>query len=274
MRITSADNPLVRRLRRLAESPRACREARRTLAEGIHLVECAAAAANIETVVLSAAAGPEARELGGKVAMQTGRRAVEFAAPLYDVISPVEHGVGLLAEITIPTRELPSALDADAVYLDGVQDPGNVGTLLRTAAAAGVAHIAAASGTSYLWAPKVLRAAMGAHFVLALYEDVAPGRLAAAFTGERLAAEAHARESLYSDGWGSGSVVWLFGSEGQGLSPAAAAAAQRRLHIPIDARVESLNVAAAAAICLFEQRRRRGERVRLSMSAGRGGSPA
>ena len=259
MRITSADNPQVRRLRRLAESPRACRESKRTLAEGIHLVECAASAARIESIVLSAAAGPEARALGDKVAAQAGCRVIELAQPLYDAISPVEHGVGLLAEVAVPTGELPTALAADAVYLDGVQDPGNVGTLLRTAAAAGVMHVAAATGTSFLWAPKVLRAAMGAHFVLALYEDVAPERLAVAFTGERLAADAHASESLYSSDWGAAPGVWLFGSEGKGLSPAAAAAAQRRLRIPIDAHVESLNVAAAAAVCLFEQRRRRDE---------------
>lgn len=258
MRIASTDNPLVRRLRKLAESPRACRESGRTLAEGMHLVECAASAARIETVVLSSTAGPEARALGSKVAAQTGCRSIELTQPLYDAISPVEHGVGLLAEIGIPTHELPSALDADAVYLDGVQDPGNAGTLLRSAAAAGVTHVAAATGTSFLWAPKVLRAAMGAHFVLALYEDVAPDQLAVAFTGERLAADAHAAQSLYSPGWGARPSVWLFGSEGRGLSPAAAASAQRLLRIPIDARVESLNVAAAAAVCLFEQARRRG----------------
>ncbi len=259
MRITSDANAYYRHLQRLAAGPRACREAGRTLAEGIHLVECAAAAkANILTVVLSEEASPQAKSLGESVAATTGCRALALSSRLYNTIAPVEHGSGVLAEIAIAQHPLPRALSADAVYLDGVQDPGNAGTLLRTAAAAGVRHVAAASGTTFLWSPKVLRAAMGAHFVLALYEDVPAEQLAGAFTAERLAADGHAVESLYAANWGMSPTVWLFGAEGAGLAATTATQAQRRLRIPIDPEVESLNVAAAAAICLFEQRRRRG----------------
>jgi len=259
MRITSPDNAQYRHWKRLAESPRACRESGRTLAEGLHLIEAAAAArAVVQAIVLSDAAGPQARALGEAVAAQAGCRRVELSARLYNAIAPVEHGVGLLAEIEIGRCDLPHALGADAVYLDGVQDPGNAGTLLRTAAAAGVRHVAAAPGTAMLWAPKVVRAAMGAHFALSIYEDVAPERLAAAFAAERLAADAGGGESLFAAPWGAAPTVWLFGSEGPGLSAAARAVAQRRLHIPVAPGVESLNVAAAAAVCLFEQRRRRG----------------
>ena len=258
MQITSADNPLVRRLRRLAESPRASRTAGRSIAEGLHLVECAVAAGvAIETIVVSEGANEAARELALHLTAQGACRHVSLAESLYDAISPVEHGAGILAEIVIEPSALPVAMVADAVYLDGVQDPGNVGTLLRTAAAAGVKHVAAAPGTAFVWAPKVLRAAMGAHFALKLYNDVGPGHLSAAFVGERLSADAHAADSIYSTAGGSQPTVWLFGSEGQGLSAAAEAVTQRRLRIPVDASVESLNVAAAAAVCLFEQRRRR-----------------
>jgi RNA methyltransferase, TrmH family len=258
MQITSPDNPLVRRLRRLAESPRACRTAGRSLAEGLHLLECAVAAGVvIETIVLSERANDAARDLARSLIAQGECRQVDLAAPLYDAISPVEHGAGILAEIAVKATPLPVAIAADAIYLDGLQDPGNVGTLLRTAAAAGVKHVAVAPGTAFPWAPKVLRAAMGAHFVLKIYEDVSPERLVAAFEGERLSADAHGSESIYSAAWGGQPTVWLFGSEGQGLSAAADARAQRRLRIPIDASVESLNVAAAAAVCLFEQARRR-----------------
>jgi TrmH family RNA methyltransferase len=258
MQITSADNPLVRRLRRLVESPRASRTAGRSIAEGLHLVECAVAAGvSIDTIVVSERASESVRQMAHQVTSRRDCRHVTLAASLYDAISPVEHGAGILAEIAIEPLALPVASAGDAVYLDGLQDPGNVGTLLRTAAAAGVKHVAAAPGTAFLWAPKVLRAAMGAHFALRLYEDVSSERLAAAFDGERLSANAHAAESIYSTDWGMQPTVWLFGSEGQGLSAAADAVAQRRLRIPIDASVESLNVAAAAAVCLFEQARRR-----------------
>jgi TrmH family RNA methyltransferase len=259
MRITSPDNPLVRRLRRLADSPRACRESGRSIAEGLHLVECALqAAAEISTIVISEDANPAARELAERAAALRSQRVVELARVLYDTIAPVEHGVGLLVEVGIPRPALPASTGADAIYLDGIQDPGNAGTLLRTAAAAAVRHVAASTGTAFLWAPKVLRASMGAHFRLSIYEDVAADQLPRAFIGERLAADADGVDSVYADMWGPGPTVWMFGSEGCGLSPAASNVAQRRLRIPIAAGVDSLNVAAAAAVCLFEQRRRRG----------------
>lgn len=258
MRITSADNPLYRRLRRLADSPRECRAAKRSIAEGIHLVEAALdAGISVDAVVLSEAADSVAQTLADRAAATTNVRRVVLSRALYESLSPVEHGADILAEIAIDTPALPRTQAADAVYLDAVQDPGNAGTLLRTAAAAGVRYVAAAPGTAFLWAPKVLRAAMGAHFSLAIFEDVAPEALTGAFSGERLAADANAQESLYATTWGGGPTVWMFGSEGQGLSAGSMAQAQRRLRIPIDARIESLNVAAAAAVCLFEQRRRR-----------------
>ncbi|HQR20151.1 MAG TPA: RNA methyltransferase [Burkholderiaceae bacterium] len=259
VRITSADNPLVRRLRRLADSPRACRESLRSIAEGVHLVEGALAAqVPVTAVVVSADATAAARALAERAAGACGTRVTELAQPLYDSIAPVEHGTGVLIEIAIARPPLPSGLAADAMYLDGVQDPGNAGTLLRIAAAAGVRHVAAATGTAFLWAPKVLRAAMGAHFALSIYEDVPPPQLAAAFRAERLAADAGGDEALFTASWGAGPTVWMFGSEGQGLGSATLDSAQRRLRIPIDPAAESLNVAAAAAVCLFEQRRRRG----------------
>jgi RNA methyltransferase, TrmH family len=258
VRIESADNPLARRLRRLLDAPRTGREAQRSIAEGVHLVEGALAArVPITAVVIGETAVPQVRALAERAAETAGVRLAEFARPLYDSISPVEHGAGLLVEIAISRPSLPKGLNADVVYLDGVQDPGNAGTLLRTAAAAGVRYVAASTGTAFLWAPKVLRAAMGAHFAVSIFEDVAPEQLLPAFRGERLAADAGEGEPLYTAVWGAGPTVWMFGSEGRGLSRAAAALAQRRLRIPVDPAVESLNVAAAAAVCLFEQRRRR-----------------
>jgi TrmH family RNA methyltransferase len=256
--VTSVDNPLVRRLRRLVESPRACRESRRTVAEGVHLVESALTAQiPLTAVVLRDGATDAIRALADRAAAANQTRVVELARPLYDAISPVEHGAGVLVELEPVERALPDSVTADAVYLDGVQDPGNAGTLLRTAAAAGIGHVAASPGTAFLWAPKVMRAAMGAHFALRIYEDVAPDRLREAFAGERLAADGAAAESLFDAAWGVGPTLWMFGSEGLGLSAPAMAAAEQRLAIPLASAVESLNVAAAAAVCLFEQRRRR-----------------
>jgi len=142
------------------------------------------------------------------------------------------------------------------VYLDGIQDPGNAGTLLRTAAAAGIQHVAASTGTVFLWAPKVLRAAMGAHFAVSIYEDVPPECLVTAYDAERIAADAGGGEPLYETSWACGRrygcSALRAGDLARSLRDCAAPAKD-----PIASAVESLNVGAAAAVCLFEQRRRR-----------------
>lgn len=260
MRITSPDNPLVRRLRRLADSARACREAGRTLAEGLHLID-AALAARVPILTLATRGSPSSQveSLIERVeAAEAGRglKRIELGAALYDSISPVERGVGVLAEIAIPATDEPLVTGEDAVYLDAVQDPGNVGTLLRTTAAAGVRRIILGPGSAYAWSPKVMRAAMGAHFVLRIAENLAIADVAKAFRGSVLAADVSG-DDLYGAEWGRGPTLWLFGSEGQGLGAEALAAATKRLRIPLAPGVESLNVSAAAAVSLFEQVRRR-----------------
>jgi RNA methyltransferase, TrmH family len=262
MKITAADNPGFRRLLRLAESARAVRASGCTIAEGVHLIESALdARIRIATLVTRgtplAAHGPLIERVQ-RSAVASGAdpaRLVELAAPLYDRIAPVEHGAGIFAEIEIPGAT-PSIAAADAVFLDGVQDPGNAGTILRTAAAAGVGRVIAGAGTAFPWSPKVMRAAMGAHFRLQIDDAATLEATAGGFAGEVLAADVEG-EDLFRADWGDRPVLWLFGAEGQGLSAAALRIAHRRLCIPLAAGVESLNVGAAAAVCLFEQVRRR-----------------
>lgn len=264
MRITAADNPTFRRLLRLAESTRVVRATGRTLAEGVHLIESAVdAGVGIATVVTRGAPVAAHGLLIERVQQSAAARGadpvrlIELAAPLYDRIAPVEHGAGILAEIEIPGAA-PVATAADAVFLDGVQDPGNVGTILRTAAAAGVGRVITGVGTAFPWSPKVMRAAMGAHFRLKIDDSAALEAVADGFDGELIAADVDG-DDLFAADWGDRPALWLFGAEGQGLSAAALRLAHRRLRIPLAAGVESLNVGAAAAVFLFEQvRRRRG----------------
>ncbi len=255
--VTSAANPGFRAWLRLAQHPREARGQGRALAEGLHLARSALdASTTIEAVLLrQGTADPEAKRLAEE-AMAVGAAGYELAAPLYERVSPVEHGAGVMLVVTVPAPPLPSGARHDLVYLDGVQDPGNVGTLLRTAAAAGVRDVLAGPTTAALWAPKTLRAGQGAQFRLRLREQVAADSLPGTLEGTWIGADAHSGEPLWSARLPAGPVGWIFGGEGAGLSAAARAACQRLVSIPIDRRVESLNVAAAAAVCLFERRRR------------------
>jgi TrmH family RNA methyltransferase len=158
----------------------------------------------------------------------------------------------------------PGALEAPAVLetclmLEDLQDPGNLGSILRTAAAAGVRQVFLSRHSVHCWSPRVLRAGMGAHFALAIYEQAELPALIGRFPGTVVATDARARRSLYELDL-TGPVAFLFGNEGAGLSPVLARAAHVTAAIPIARGVESLNVAAAAAVALFERVRQTGAR--------------
>lgn len=255
--ITSAANALYKGWLRLATQPRETRLRQRALAEGLHLAQAAIdAAASIESVLLrQGARGTEVERLAA-AALATGADGYELSPALYDRISPAEHGAGLMLVVAVSTHPLPARTTLDVIFLDGVQDPGNVGTLLRTAAAAGVRDVLASPSTAALWAPRTLRAGQGAQFRLRLHESVTAESLSR-ITGCRwVGADARGGEPLWQAPLPAGPIGWVFGGEGAGLSAAARARCERLVWIPVDSAVESLNVAAAAAVCLFERRRR------------------
>ena len=140
--------------------------------------------------------------------------------------------------------------------LDGVQDAGNAGSMLRSAAAAGIQHAFCMPGTANAWSAKVLRAAMGAHFEIDIVEWVAPAELIARLAVPIAITDSHGSASIYQADL-RGPCAWVFGNEGAGVSAPWRAAATFRLTIPQPGRIESLNVAAAAAVCVFEQSRQR-----------------
>jgi TrmH family RNA methyltransferase len=197
MIIKSPDNALVRRLKRLAGSARECREQGRTLIEGEHLLQAALQSrVALHTLVLCHGdVSAEMRALAGQVDALPGVKSVVLSPALYGAISPVAHGSGVAAEIGIPRTSLPDRIAEDSVYLDGVQDPGNVGTVLRTAARR--VRRPRRSGLRLSWSPQ-LRAGMGAHFVLGLHEDVSPETIGRVFAGTILAADAASGDDLYS----------------------------------------------------------------------------
>jgi TrmH family RNA methyltransferase len=133
-----------------------------------------------------------------------------------------------------------------------VQDPGNVGSILRSAAAAGIKQVYCSAGSAFCWSPKVLRAAMGAHFVLDIFENVDLAALVAGSAVTSLATSGYATRKLYDIDLRQ-PVAWLFGHEGQGVADDLLGMATHQVVIPHLGQVESLNVAACAAVCFFEQ---------------------
>lgn len=251
--IQSRDNPFFKSLKRLAESGRERRKTGQTLLDGVHLVEAYEAIFGpVETLIVA-----ESALTGGEVArFVEARETVVLADSLLRDLGLVETPSGLLAVAPIPAPRAAVDLGNDAVLLDGVQDPGNVGTLLRTAAAAGVKQVLLAPGCASAWSPKVLRAGQGAHFALAIHEDVDLAPFMANYSGTTAVTCLDGATSLYAAKL-DGAVAWIFGAEGQGVRPELIALAGLRIRIPMPGAVESLNVAAAAAVCLFEMVRRR-----------------
>ena len=252
-RIDSRDNPLVRRLRRLVASARDCRKEGSTVLEGLHLVAAYEAAQGpVEALVVC-----ESRAGTGEIAAYlAGRSAVCLPDGLFRSLGTLDNPSGVLALAPIP--ESPTALPTavDCVLLDGVQDPGNVGTLIRTAAAAGVGHVLLSPDCAGAWLPKVLRAGQGAHFAVALYEAIDLESFLATYR-ESVAATCLAGSAPPWEARLETPVAWIFGAEGRGVRTSLLEWAGIRVRIPMAGGVESLNVAAAAAICLFEMRRQR-----------------
>ncbi len=254
--ISSRDNPAFKRLKLLAHSGRERRKARLSLLDGAHLLGAYAQSGGTPAAIIVTEAGAEQPQHRGLVGHWRAVPVLCLADALFAEISPVDTPSGLLAEIAIPV-EKGGALAGSCLVLDAVQDAGNVGALLRVAAGAGVVDVLLTPGCAQAWSPRVLRAAMGAHFSLRVREQADVTALLANYRGRIVAASLRQGQSLY-DADLSGPLAWLFGNEGAGLTPALAERAQLTVHIPMAAGIESLNVATAAAVCLFEQRRRCG----------------
>jgi TrmH family RNA methyltransferase len=256
--ITSRDNPQFKDLKQLAGSSQARRRAGQTLLDGVHLAQAwlqHRGAPQACVVAESALHHPEVAPILEQCE-RTRVPCLGLPDNLYNTVSQVENGVGLLLLVATPKPVAPPALTESAVLLDGLQDPGNLGSVLRSAAAAGIGQVFCSAGTAAAWSPKVLRAGMGAHFVLDIFETVELEPLCANSSIPVLATSSHAAQTIYDCDL-SGAAAWLFGHEGQGVSPHLQEAASHEVVIPHLGEMESLNVAAAAAVCFFEQVRQR-----------------
>ncbi len=254
--LASRDNPFVKRLHALAHSGRDRRKLEEAVLDGAHLVEAAlAAGVPLRALVVSESGllREEHRRLLAATPAEVPRYRLGDA--VFAHVSPVDSPSGLLAIIAMPACAPIDLAGASLIALDGVQDPGNLGSLLRTAAAAGIRHALLGEGCAQAWSPRALRAGMGAQFVVRVEEGCTLLARLEGYRGRCLAtALREDARPLYELDL-RGPVAWLFGAEGQGLSPALLARADGCVIIPMAPGIESLNVAAAAAVCLFEQAR-------------------
>ena len=279
--IQSRDNAQYKQLRQWASSAQARRKSGMTLLDGVHLCEAWLKHRGVPALCVvaeSALSHPEVAALVAQCESNANSNAksnsntntnstagvaecVLLPDALFTPLGQVEHGVGILFAVKVTDAAVSGhaspSLQSAALLLDSVQDPGNLGTILRTAAAAGIQQIYCGPGTASVWSPKVLRAGMGAHFVLEIYEDVDLVQLIQQASVPVYATQPDAPKTIYTADLRAPSA-WLFGHEGQGVSEQLLALATERLSIPQSAQVESLNVAASVAICLFEQCRQRG----------------
>ncbi len=252
--ITSRDNPTFRQLRALAESGRERRKQNRTLLDGMHLVAAWCRHYGLPELLALSRSGAENAEIRRFLEEHPQAPAILFGDALFGELSPVAAPTGILALVPIPASA--PAGKGSRVLLDAVQDAGNLGSILRSAAAAGIEDVFLGAGCAQAWSPRVLRAAMGAHFGLRLHEHAPLAGSLGGFAGKIVSASLRAHTSLYEIDL-RGPVAWLFGNEGAGLSPELEALASDAARIPMPGATESLNVAAAAAVCLFEEVRQK-----------------
>ena len=242
--ISSRANPFIKDLRRLAQDASAYRSQGAVWLEGDHLVDAAVGRGRrLQTLVLAQSACPTVPQAWS----QAAERVVRVPDALWREFSALPSPAGLGAVLDLPAAAA-MRLDDACVVLDRLQDAGNVGSILRSAAAFGVTQVLAMQGTAGLWSPKVLRAGMGAHFGLDLFEGLHLSDVSQ-LTAPLAVTSSHQGQLLHEQPppW---PCAWVFGHEGQGVDPALLGSARHRVRIIQPAGQESLNVASAAAICL------------------------
>lgn len=247
--ITSRDNPTLKLIKKLVQDNTAYRKEGKLWIEGEHL--CSAALARGVQPLMAVYAESFWPYAPVDFAKVSGKNILVPDALLRDISgldSPAPCGFVIpLPEATALDIQLPS------VVLDGVQDAGNVGSILRSASAFGFKQVIALKGTAALWGAKVVRSGMGAHFALRLIEGTSVDDIQTLQTPLAVTSS-HRGDWLQDLAVQSGclnAVSWVMGHEGQGVSPALEALAQWHVRIPQPGGEESLNVAAAAAICLY-----------------------
>jgi TrmH family RNA methyltransferase len=252
LHLSSRDNPLLQRLRKLSQDPGAYRKLGSVWLEGDHLARaCLQRGHAVTQAVLTEEAWGDATL---RALAERAPRIVIVPRALFKGISGLESPAELGFEVP-HAASAPLLAAVDSVLLDRLQDAGNVGSILRSAAALGFRQVLTLKGTAALWSPKVLRAGMGAHFALNLVEGLSLADLDD-LQAPLLATSSYAEHEVHRQTLPR-PCCWVLGHEGQGVGPELLQRCALTVRIPQPGGEESLNVASAAAICLYESARQR-----------------
>lgn len=255
--IQSPQNAQLKQLAKLLSASKHRREQRQTVLEGTHLLSAYLDAGKMPLQIYV----PQHRQTQPEIVALLCRLPAHLvhwvAENALNKISSLTDANDIMTLIDLPTMcRLPT--NGDCVVLERVQDAGNVGTVLRSAAASGIQTVILGEGCADVYAPKVLRAGMGAHFLLNIYERINLSTWRAQYRDRVLvtALTQNNNFSLYDLDLRAPSA-WIFGNEGSGVSPELLTCADASVKIPMLGATESLNIAQAATVCLFEQMRQR-----------------
>ena len=247
--ISSRGNQHFKHLKKLNESPRYRHEVQQTILDGMHLIESYAERfGSPDSIALIE--GGHIDQIASYLNENT--QVLEFPAGLFSEIAPVISPTGILASINIPHLEPPKKQNC-ILLLEDIQDPGNLGSILRSASASGVDLVFLSDHCADLWSPKVLRGGQGAHFHLPCIEKANFSDITKTFTGKIFATTLSGKSIFQEDL--KGPVAFIFGNEGNGIHSETMRLTSHSIHIPMKKGIESLNVSAAVSICLYEKYR-------------------
>ena len=249
--IISRDNPVFKQLKKLSENSRERRAEGKTLLDGVHLIESYCEAFG-EPELIIIPEGKSSAEANALMQQLEHVNTMMLPTLMFAELTPVASSTGILALVKTPQIAPPVQVKF-ALMLEDIQDPGNLGSMLRTALGAGVEAVYLSKGCTDAWSPKCLRGGQGAQFLLPIFEGVNIVETMQNFAGNTYATTMQG-QSLYAQDL-SQPTAFIIGNEGAGLSEIVLQAATHQISIPMQQNLESLNAAAATAVCLFERSR-------------------
>lgn len=252
--ITSKDNPTIKHAHALLTNQRTRKKSGQTVLEGIHLLSAYLEKNLQPQKVLVAENALNHTEFAALLPQIDKKSLIVISDNLYKQIRTLGDGVDVMAIIDVPTPSI-RPIDGDCLILNGVQDAGNAGTLLRSASSVGIRTIISTTHSANLWSPKCLRAGMGAQFSLEIFEQLTIEEVLASVRTPLFATSSHTDKFIYAHDLRQ-PVAWVLGHEGQGVAQEFLSQATP-IALPQPGGQESLNVGVAGSICFYEMLRQR-----------------